>query len=63
MFLAKLFFLIMVGQTHMEFGFEKSYFIGEVPKSLQIFLARISVISECLGMAERLFKFGLYHQE
>lgn len=53
----------MVGQTHMEFGFEKSYFIGEVPKSLQIFLARISVISECLGMAERLFKFGLYHQE
>ena len=39
------------------------YFTGGTPRSLQIFLARISTISLCLGTADLLFKDGLYHQE
>ena len=38
------------------------HFLG-TPRSLQIFLARRSSISRCLGTAERLFSVGLCHQE
>jgi hypothetical protein len=31
------------------------YFTGSIPRSLQIFLARVSLISLCRGMDERLF--------
>nr|VFK59049.1 MAG: hypothetical protein BECKTUN1418D_GA0071000_109419 [Candidatus Kentron sp. TUN] len=34
-----------------------------MPRSLQISFARISGISECLGIAERLLRVGLCHQE
>lgn len=35
---------------------------GGTPRSLQIFFARMSLTSECLGIAERLFCAGLCHQ-
>jgi hypothetical protein len=40
-----------------------AYFMGATPRSLHIFRAKLSLISECLGMEERLFKVGLCHQE
>ena len=33
-------------------------YTGGIPRSLHIFLARVSLISECLGIAERLFSSG-----
>jgi hypothetical protein len=36
---------------------------GGTPKSRQIFLARLSTISLCRGMADRLLSAGLCHQE
>ena len=39
------------------------YFISGIPRSLQILLARISLISVCLGIADLLFNWGLNHQE
>lgn len=32
-----------------------AYFIGFIPRSLHIFLARLSLISVCLGTDDRLF--------
>ncbi|TYT70776.1 hypothetical protein FXO09_13320 [Microcystis aeruginosa KLA2] len=37
--------------------------ISGIPISLQILLARISLISVCLGIADLLFNWGLNHQE
>ena len=39
------------------------YFIGGIPRSLQIFFARMSLISVCLGTEERLFNSGFHHHE
>lgn len=39
------------------------YFTGGIPRSLQIFLAKKSSISVCLGTAERLLSVGLRHHE
>jgi hypothetical protein len=36
----------------METHSESSYLIEGMPRSLHIFFARISLISECLGMAD-----------
>jgi len=41
----------------------KFYFIGGTAKSLQILLAMMLLISECLGIEDLLFNFGLCHQE
>jgi hypothetical protein len=40
-----------------------SYLIEGIPRSLQIFFARISLISECLGIADLLLSSGLCHHE
>jgi len=37
------------------FTLPEVYFIGFMPRSLHIFLARLSSISECRGTDERLF--------
>lgn len=34
------------------------YFMGGMPRSLQIFFAKKSLISLCLGIADLLFKLG-----
>lgn len=39
------------------------YFMGGMPRSLQIFFAKKSLISLCLGIADLLFKAGLCHHE
>jgi hypothetical protein len=41
----------------------RAYFIGSIPRSLHIFLARSSSISVCRGTDERLFWLGFPHQE
>jgi hypothetical protein len=43
--------------------FVRAYFIGSIPRSLHIFLARLSLISVCRGTEERLFWPGFPHQE
>ena len=48
----------MVGGVH-----PARYFLGGTPRSLQILLANMSFISECRGIAERLFSAGLCHHE
>ena len=39
------------------------YFTGSTPRSLHIFRAKMSLISECRGIADRLFCTGLCHHE
>jgi hypothetical protein len=39
------------------------YLIAGIPRSLQIFFARRSLISVCLGTEDRLFKSGFHHHE
>lgn len=41
----------------------KFYFMVGMPKSLQIFLTKFSLISVWRGTAERLFNVGLCHHE
>ncbi len=41
----------------------KRYFDDGIPNSLQIFLTKVSVISECLGTAVLLLSLGLCHHE
>jgi len=41
----------------------RTYFIDFIPRSLHIFLARLSLISVCLGIDERLFWLGFHHHE
>jgi len=39
------------------------YLFDGMPRSLQILLARKSLISVCLGTEDRLFKFRFHHHE
>jgi hypothetical protein len=41
----------------------RCYFIGEIPKSLQIFFAKLLFISVCLGTDDLLFCSGFDHHE
>ena len=41
----------------------RAYFIGSIPRSLHIFLARVSLISVCRGTEERLFWLEFPHHE
>src|SRR4030042_5971846 len=43
--------------------FVRAYFIGSIPRSLHIFVARLSLISVCRGTEERLFWLGFPHHE
>ena len=49
------------GRAHSESSFH--ILTGGMPRSLQILIARILLISECLGIADLLLRLGLYHQE
>ncbi len=44
-------------------GCVMAHFICSIPRSLQIFRARLSSISECLGIEDRLFWLGFHHHE
>ncbi len=44
-------------------GESESYLAGGIPRSLQIFFARMSTISVWRGIADRVFRAGLCHQE
>ena len=51
-----------VGGGHVD-GVVRCYFTEGTPRSLQIFRAKSSSISLCLGTEDRLFWLGLCHQE
>ena len=51
------------GFSNRGVGYWERYLTGGIPRSLQIFLARMSIISVWRGTADRLFNVGLCHQE
>ena len=54
---------LSVAKNGQEQPLVSGYLAGSTPRSLHIFFAKISLISECLGIADRLFRAGLCHHE